>query len=84
MVVRPSTCCGNSQRIGTVFTALAVGGMSLMRNPFCSYCWAPAPDTKYVLVMANSKCIQASRLKRIDPPATGDEVSTRREKEEIA
>ena len=73
MVVRPSPRCGNTVSIGLVFRATDVrhGRMH------CLHCRAPQ---EVVFVEKDGVFgLDASRLKKIDPLATGDTIPTRKE-----
>ena len=77
MVIRPTLCCDEPGTVGKIYKVSGVGH----GHHRCMRCghitvYADYADTGEVV---GSKQIahQLKRLKKIDPPATGDEVSTR-------
>lgn len=71
MVVRPTECCKSLKGIGKIFTVEKVS-RSFAR---CSECGT----LLYVFsaYFNEDKGYPVKRLKKIDPPADGDEISTR-------
>ena len=67
MVVKPTPCCGNTDRVGLTFTVREVGRA---KRPYCFYCGVLSDE------LAAAGGIDAvyrlSRLKKIDPPAEGE------------
>lgn len=75
MVVKSSLCCGDVSRIGEIFRAQGVG---IRPYAVCVHCGREA--TNYFGVHKRGRYWHsASRLKKIDPPAEGDSLPTRRE-----
>ena len=78
MVVLPAPCCGSATDCGKVFKVSRFSS----KPPHCGNCNAPCEtlacsDTPYVKT-------ELSRLKRIDPPAIGDSLPTRKTVKEPA
>ena len=78
MVVRAQPCCGYNRILGRIYKVV-----DLSRNQTeCLICGATHPSN-YVIAKANSDtgCL-TNTLIRIDPPATGDSLPTRKDIEE--
>ena len=75
VAVRPRAC-GCVGRIGLPFIAGKISRSGV--GGFCTECGADTfgPDAIVTETPRRTWC-ELSRLKKIDPPATGDEVSTR-------
>lgn len=71
MIIKPSTCCGSSKRLGKVFTAGEVSGGAWR----CSGCGAW--DDSVTVNHPPNDWVELSRLKKINPPEHGDELPTR-------
>ena len=74
MVVRGVPCCGRTDKLGSVFVVLEG---RVTPNVTCAYCGASLPHGDVSVMCNDGHARQRYRLKKIDPPATGDEVSTR-------
>lgn len=76
MIVKPMPCCGDNATLGNVFIVKSISGS----DGVCGACGdyqefamdALRPDGGYT---------QLSRLKKIDPPAEGDSLPTRKDLE---
>ena len=79
MVVAPRTCC-KTGNLGGVFK---VGDIYTGRQGGCSFCGVISTEP-LVRRAGEFDGYQIRRIKRIDPPATGDSLPTRREMEETA
>lgn len=79
MVVKPAPCCGYSGNLGLVFTVArtlsAIGDCCL-----CGKSTAIPVD----IVKSPGDFMLASTLKKIDPPADGDSLPTRKDSEVAA
>lgn len=77
-IVKPTKCCGFAKGLGRVVRAVSI------KRGYgrCDHCGEISFDT--FVVQASGNGIHPSRLKKIDPPSTGDEVSTRKEMKEPA
>jgi hypothetical protein len=73
MVVKPRACCGNSDAIGMIFTVI---GPAINPTTFCDSCYNTIPSDTHLYLSGGTAC-PPSRLKKIDPPATGDSLPTR-------
>jgi len=76
MVVRPSTCCGNSSLLGSIFTVDDVF-RGIGRCGRCGHIHTLPVD----IVETPNLSLLASTLKKIDPPAEGDSLPTRKDLE---
>jgi hypothetical protein len=75
-VVKPTACCGNNSRRGLMFYVTKIGRGGTQ----CPYCaalhdWASAVDQ-------SGMHFGLPRLQKINPPATGTEAQTSRERHE--
>ena len=77
MVVRGRTCCGNREDIGSVHTVTGF-------HNCCTCTCGKATAAKVALIDNRFLAKELSQLIRIDPPAHGDSLPTRRERKEIA
>ena len=75
MVVKALPCCGSAAAVGTIFKVESFGGRGR-----CVYCKAVRIVT--TARRENGFVYELSRLIRIDPPATGDSLPTRKDIEE--
>lgn len=79
MVVRPSPCCGNSAEVGRIFMARRISS-----GPgYCKHC-GDVRIVSYAAPRLTGGAIEFSRLKKIDPLAEGDSLSTRKDLEVVA
>lgn len=88
MVVKPTLCCGKAGVIGKVFKVTEV---FISRFNQCNICRRIFKDVKvavdssrFALPSGGGGSFQLSRLIRIDPPATGDSLPTRKDIKEPA
>ena len=77
MVVKPAPCCGDTSTLGHIFT-VTHGHVSGYR---CNACGVTA-FVSGLIPLEGKYCAEPERLKKIDPPATGDSLPTRAEKEQ--
>ena len=76
MVVKTKPCCGTG-RLGYTFTAAS--------NPFrsswvCLSCGRVNPEETVIETdEGNGRIVSVDRIKKIDPPAEGDDLPTRRD-----
>lgn len=77
MVVRPSTCCGDSSGMGEIFQARAA---EIRARGKCMVCQSVITDY-FGVQKEGRRWFQAGRLKKIDPPADGDSLPTRKDLE---
>jgi hypothetical protein len=76
MVVRPTSCCGDTEEIGLIFKVSAVENAP----SWCELCGHQFERTVLATSSdAEEDCCSTIRLKKIDPPAEGDSLPTRRE-----
>lgn len=68
MVVKPSYCCNNYKSVGMVF--IVVGKDMCVRTQ-CAGCGIVKLVTDHLALNDGELC-EASRLKKIDPPAEGE------------
>lgn len=66
-VAKPTPCCGNTEGLGKVFTA---GDIASNGRP-CFYC-GKRYIAKVIGIPNSNFCIDVRRLRKIDPPATGE------------
>lgn len=71
MVVKPSPCCGNVSVVGRIFSVKSI----ISAYSYCIYCLESESDNPVADVGVGA--ISLSRLKKIDPPETGDSLPTR-------
>lgn len=75
MVVKPTLCCNSSSGIGLIFTVASTGyGWGK-----CAYC--SEESKRAIAFLPDGSCGTLSRLKKIDPPANGDSLPTRKDLE---
>ena len=67
MIVRGTQCCGSDSSVGRPFIVEKVA----LHTGRCFGCKALFGDTPSAL-QPNGRWVQASRLKKIDPPAEGE------------
>lgn len=76
MVVKPMLCCGHPAAIGEVFSVndvmSALGECPVCRTPFRG-------DVATFWKGSREVWVDVKRLKKIDPPAAGDSLPTRRD-----
>jgi hypothetical protein len=77
MIIKPTTCCGRSDGIGMTFSA----GHVLKATILCPFCGDRSPIKVAVEKVGVDLYVEAPRLKKIDPPAEGDSLPTRRDLE---
>ncbi len=78
MVVRPAGCCGSISGIGRVFKV----GRVCRQATYCIHCGHV--ENKDYAVFDNGYAADIFRLKKIDPPADGESLPTRKELEVTA
>lgn len=78
MVVKPTTCCGNTKAVGRIFTVRSVA----LRDAHCVHCWHT--EIKITAIRDDGMMYGIDRLKKIDPPAHGDSLPTRADLEVTA
>jgi hypothetical protein len=71
MVVRPMPCCGQSPALGSVFVVEQV----MFCHGDCDICGTS--DSGIAAICPQGYAFELNRLKKIDPPATGDSLPTR-------
>lgn len=76
MVVRGTSCCGYG-KFGFMFTVKRIDA-GVVKCPSCGRVTA----YKQRVWNSGNRASGAERLKKIDPPATGDSLPTRAEKEQ--
>lgn len=77
MVVKPKACCGRSDGVGKLFVAGSAPFRTKSRCILCGAIW-----NSVVVSRSESKDLRVTdldRLKKIDPPAEGDSLPTRRD-----
>lgn len=79
MLVKPTPCCGSAASLGSIYT-VSPGIVAMFR---CLPCGTIAFGQDLV-ELDGEYCAERNRLKKIDPPATGDSLPTRAELEQIA
>lgn len=67
MVVKPSECCGQTGTIGAIYVA----GDSYVQKVVCRKCGFKDNDSMRTDI-GNDSAYLTSRLRKIDPPATGE------------
>lgn len=78
MVVKPAPCCGDSRAIGCIRVVLGIERSAWE----CSECGGATVET--CAVLGDEVGCELSRLKKIDPPADGDSLPTRKDLEVVA
>lgn len=78
MVVKPTPCCGNNTGVGVIG---AVSKLKFVRGR-CKFCGQK--DQKMLVYLENGKSVLKNRVKKIDPPADGDSLPTRKDIEVAA
>lgn len=78
MVVKPALCCGSAGNIGRIFTVLEISHF----EGRCIYCGHVSTEARVML--SENGGIRLGRLKKIDPPADGDSLPTRKDIEVTA
>lgn len=73
MVVKPSPCCDRPEKMGLVFEARGIHDCIIE----CLLCGEEREGVGVEL--ENDKGFPIERLMKIDPPATGDTIPTRKE-----
>jgi len=76
MIVKPTLCCGNAGSLGQMFI---VDDRPLPQKSKCYFCGSVEPITKEIVPLSSKNVCARSRLKKIDPPAEGDDLPTRRD-----
>lgn len=78
MVVKPRACCGESgTSLGKVFSVLrAIEEFAGVR---CNTCGAFIEEPSGYFILSSGSASHFSRLKKIDPPAEGDSLPTRKD-----
>ena len=72
MVVRPISCCGSTKRLGEVFVA----GDYWAGHAFCTVCGHDRTQYgPFIVVPGGNRCMEASRLTKIDPPPITQDVN---------
>jgi hypothetical protein len=74
MVVKPSGCCNSHINLGKLFTIVSKSPFSMSR---CELCGHIEDGVQHWLLLNDGTICPPSRLKKIDPPATGDSLPTR-------
>jgi len=79
MVVKLTPCCGNTGSLGTLFTV-----KDIVRGPsICKYC-SDFRANDVIAVLPDENGCDPRRLKKIDPPAEGDDFPAVRDVEVMA
>ncbi len=73
IVVKPSLCCGSTRSIGHVFKVFTKDDPTIIS---CRCGHLSRNDDSWVMLQ-NGKYAERVRLKKIDPPSTGDSLPTR-------
>lgn len=75
MTIRPLRCCGG----GSLGLILSVTGMPHKIKGRCVYCHAIYDTVAVAVNGEHSNEVPTYRIKKIDPPAEGDSLPTRRD-----
>ena len=74
MVVRPTPCCNDTQFIAHIFTAQSVRDA----RAYCGMCGKRHPGVTAIIDSGEMFFIR-STVRKIDPPAEGDSLPTRKD-----